>query len=166
MNHLILFISNRNILDRSKIGVWTLSLKWKLTNYATHIADKHWGRSFENALTLRTHKTVNLIKLLNECQYRININIEYLLLFFMYVIYKYIHRHNVPSILGLISIAQFISFWFLKLAGLEPWILRLWIKHANHCSIKPWWLGNEIETRELNQLYIYIYVNIDYILLF
>ena len=41
----------------------------------------------------------------------------------------------------------------LQLTGLEPWILRLWIKHANHCSIKPR-LGNEIGTRELNQLII------------
>ena len=46
------------------------------------------------------------------------------------------------------------QIWILQLVGLEPWILRLWIKHANHCSIKPWWFGNEIGTSELNQLII------------
>ena len=45
----------------------------------------------------------------------------------------------------------FISFWFLQLTGLEPWTLRLWV---NRCSMKPYWLGNEIGTRELNQLVI------------
>ena len=40
----------------------------------------------------------------------------------------------------------------LQLVWLEPWILGLWIKHANHCSIKPWWLSNQIGTREFNQL--------------
>ena len=50
--------------------------------------------------------------------------------------------------------ALFIRFLILQLTGLEPWILRLWIKHANHCSIKFWWFGNEIGTQELNQLII------------
>ena len=47
--------------------------------------------------------------------------------------------------------ALIIRFLILQLTGLEPWILR---SNANHCSTKPWWFGNEIGTRELNELII------------
>ena len=55
-------------------------------------------------------------------------------------------------LLGLISTAKFISFWFCSWRDLNHESLDYRSNTLTTFFIKPWWLGYELGTRELNQL--------------